>query len=98
MSSHVTFLLLGLGAGAAIAALALGVVVTHRTSGIINFAHAAVGMFVAFSYYELRATGDLVLPIIGLPERFHLIDRPTVSTALIISLIYAAAIGAFFIG
>lgn len=95
MSSHVTFLLLGLGAGAAIAALALGVVVTHRTSGIINFAHAAVGMFVAFSYYELRATGDLVLPIILLPERFHLIDRPTVGTALIISLIYAAAIGAF---
>jgi branched-chain amino acid transport system permease protein len=94
VSSHVTFLLLGLGAGAAIAALGLGVVVTHRTSGIINFAHAAVGMFVAFSYYELRATGDLVLPIIGLPERFHLIDRPTVSTALIISLLYAALIGA----
>lgn len=94
MTSHVTFLLLGLGAGAAIAALALGLVVTYRASGVINFAHAAVGMFIAFSYYELRATGDLVLPIIGLPDRFHLIDRPTVSTALIVALVYAAIIGA----
>lgn len=94
MTSHATFLLLGLGAGATIAALGLGVVVTHRASGIINFAHAALGMFIAFVYYELRATGDLVLPILGLPERFHLIDRPTVSTALIIALLYAAAVGA----
>ena len=94
MTSHVTFLLLGLGAGAAIAALGLGVVVTHRTSGIINFAHAAVGMFIAFSYYELRASGDLVLPILGLPERLHLIDRPTVGTAFIIVLVYAALVGA----
>ena len=93
MSTHVTFLLLGLGAGATIAALGLGVVITHRASGIINFGHAAIGMFVAFAYYELRATGDLALPIIGLPGRVHLIDRPTVSTALAISLIYAALLG-----
>lgn len=95
MSSHLTFLLLGLGAGAVIAALGLGVVVTYRTSGIINFSHAAIGMFIAFAYYELRASGDLVLPILGLPDRVHLIDRPTVSTALIITLLYAALLGAF---
>lgn len=94
MSSHATFLLLGLGAGAAIAALAIGIVVTHRSSGIINFAHAAIGMFVAFSYYELRDSGDLVLPILGLPDRVHLIDRPTVGTALVVVLVYAAVIGA----
>lgn len=94
MSSHFTFLLLGLGVGAVIAALGIGVVVTHRASGIINFAHAAVGMFLAFSYYELRATGDLVLPIIGLPDRFHLVDRPTVGTALVVIVVYAMAFGA----
>lgn len=94
MTSHITFLLLGLGAGAVIAALGLGIVVTHRASGVINFAHAAIGMFLAFSFYELRATGDLVLPVLGLPERVHLIDRPTVSTALFIVLLYAALVGA----
>lgn len=92
--SHLTFLLLGLGVGAVIAALGLGIVVTHRASGIINFAHAAIGMFLAFAFYELRASGDLVLPVIGLPDRIHLIDRPTVSTALVLVLLYAAVLGA----
>ena len=59
MTSHLTFLLLGLGVGAVIASLALGIVVTHRASGVINFAHAATGTFIALGYYELRATGDL---------------------------------------
>ena len=60
---------------------------------MINFAHAATGTFIALGYYELRATGDVVLPVLGLPERFHLIDRPTVATALFVSLTYAALIG-----
>lgn len=94
MTSHLTFLLLGLGAGAVIAALGIGLVVTRRASGVINFAHAAIGTFVALAYYELRASGDLVLPILGLPDRVHLVDRPTTATALVIALLYAALIGA----
>ena len=39
----------------------------HRSSGVVNFAHAAMGMYVAFAFFEFRATGDLVLPILGLP-------------------------------
>ena len=40
MTTHLSNLLLGLGIGAVIAALGMGVVVTHRASNVINFAHA----------------------------------------------------------
>lgn len=93
MTSHGTFLLLGLGVGSVIAALGIGIVVTHRASGVVNFAHAATGAFIALAYYELRATGDLVLPVVGLPDRVHLVDRPTTATALVIVALYAVLIG-----
>ncbi len=92
--NHITFLILGLGSGAVIALLAIGVVIAHRASHVVNFAHAATGMYVAFAYYELRATGDLVLPILGLPSRVGLVARPTTATALLICLLLAAALGA----
>jgi branched-subunit amino acid ABC-type transport system permease component len=51
VSDHLTYLVLGLGGGAVIGALAIGVVITHRASNVINFAHGAIGMYVAFAYY-----------------------------------------------
>ena len=93
--SHLTFLIIGLGSGAVIAALGVGVVVAHRASTVVNFAHAAMGMYLAFVYYELRASGDLVLPVFGVPSRFHLIDRPTVFFSLAVSMVLAALCGAF---
>lgn len=98
MTDHLTFLLLGLGTGSVIAALGIGIVVTHRASRIVNFAHAATGTFLALAYYELRATGDLVLPVLGLPDRIHLVDRPTTATALLVIAVYAALIGAALYG
>ncbi len=92
--NHLTFLVLGLGSGAVIALLAIGIVVTHRASRVVNFAHAAIGMYVAFVYYEFRATGDVVLPILGLPARVPLVPRPTVVTALVVALVLAALLGA----
>lgn len=95
MTSHLTYLLLGLGGGAVIALLALGLVVTYQSSNVVNFAHAALGAYLAFAFYHLRETGDLVLPILGLPDRIHLVDRPTVATALTIIVIVAGLLGAF---
>ena len=94
MTSHLTFLLLGLGVGAVIAVRGIGIVVTHRASGVVNFAHAATGTFIEMAYYELSASGDLVLPILGFPDRVHVVDRPTTTTALLIIMVYAALIGA----
>ncbi len=76
-----------------IAALGLGVVVTYRSDGVVNLAHAAIGSFLAFAFYEFRETGDLVLPLVGLPNRIPVIPRPTVATALAVIVVYGAAIG-----
>ena len=81
--------------------LAIGLVITFRASNVLNFAHAAMGMYIAFVYYGLRnfdvasteRGGDLVLPIIGLPSHVHIVDRPTVLTALLIALVLAALLG-----
>ena len=43
------FILAGLGGGAVVAALALGLVLTNRATGVINFAFGAMGMYVAFA-------------------------------------------------
>lgn len=65
MSSHLQYLLLGTGSGAVIAALALGILLTYRASGVVNFAHAAMGMFLAYTYGSLRRSGELLVPILG---------------------------------
>ncbi|MFN8017573.1 MAG: ABC transporter permease [Acidimicrobiales bacterium] len=98
MSSYLGYLLAGLGGGAVIASLALGLVLSHRTSGVVNFAHAAMGMYVAFAFYDFRETGDWVLPILGLPDRIHLIARPTRATGLCFAVVLAAALGLLVYG
>ncbi|HWL46046.1 MAG TPA: ABC transporter permease [Ilumatobacter sp.] len=52
----------GLSQGALIAAIALGVVLTYRGSGVVNFANGAVAMYIAYVYAVLRREGDLFLP------------------------------------
>jgi branched-chain amino acid transport system permease protein len=49
------FGLLGLGAGALIAGIALGVVLTYRGSGIINLATGAVAMVAGYSFWSLKS-------------------------------------------
>ncbi|MEV8634632.1 ABC transporter permease [Streptosporangium sp. NPDC051023] len=56
------FMMLGLGYGALIAGLATGMVVTYRSSGVINIAAGATAAYSAYVYSELRTTGTLVLP------------------------------------
>ena len=62
MSDHITFLLLGLGTGAVYAALALGLVTTYRSSGVINFGTGAVALYSAYTFAYLRE-GQLFSPI-----------------------------------
>jgi len=51
----VLFVLLGIGAGAVIAGIAMAVVVTYRGSGIINLAIGAVSMVAAYMFWSLRS-------------------------------------------
>jgi ABC-type branched-subunit amino acid transport system ATPase component/ABC-type branched-subunit amino acid transport system permease subunit len=52
----IQFAILGLGAGAAYAMLAHGIVVIYRGSGVINFAQGAQGMIAAFVFADLHAS------------------------------------------
>lgn len=53
----------GLAAGAIFAVAAGGLVVTYVTSGIFNFAQGAIGMVLAFVYWELRENHHLPTPL-----------------------------------
>jgi branched-chain amino acid transport system permease protein len=54
MELVVLFALLGLGTGALIAGIALGVVLTYRGSGIINLATGAVAMVAGYAFWSLK--------------------------------------------
>ena len=93
MNTYVEFLLLGLGNGGVFAALAMALVVTYRSSGVLNFATGAQALYAAYTYSLLR-NGQLLIPIPGL--------GPTVSVgsdlgfwpALLITLGIQAVMGA----
>ncbi|HJT37673.1 MAG TPA: ABC transporter permease, partial [Actinomycetota bacterium] len=56
-------LIIGVAISAVYAISATGLVVTYVTSGIFNFAHGAIGMFLAFVYWELRVNRGWPTPI-----------------------------------
>ncbi|MBD0739253.1 ABC transporter permease subunit [Streptomyces sp. CBMA29] len=94
MDEYLVFAVLGLGAGAVTAALGMGLVMTYKGTGFINFAHAAVALWGAFAYDELRRSGDLVLPVVLVPCRIPLGGPEPLRLALPLALLLAAAIGA----
>jgi branched-chain amino acid transport system permease protein len=57
------YTLYGIMAGSVYAIAASGLVVTYTTSGIFNFAHGAVGMLAAFTYWQLRIQWDWPAPV-----------------------------------
>ena len=63
MRDLVTFTILGITTGAIYAVAASGLVVTYTTSGIFNFAHGAMGMLAAFTYWELRINRGWPAPL-----------------------------------
>ena len=63
MQTFLTFLVLGVTLAAVYAISATGLVVTYITSGVFNFAHGAVGMFLAFVYWELRVNQGWPTPL-----------------------------------
>jgi len=95
MSSYFLFLILGLGSGATYAILGQGLVLKYRSSGVVDFAHGAVAMFIAYVFINLRSFGELELPVVLIPHQISLNGGAGISTALaiVISLAYAAVFG-----
>ncbi len=63
MTEFLAFTVLGIVTGAVYAIAASGLVVTYTASGIFNFAHGAMGMFMAFTYWQLLVVVGLPTPI-----------------------------------
>src|SRR4051812_15944617 len=61
-----------IGGAALVAAVALGVVLTYRSSGVVNFANAATATYAAYMYTGLRRDGHLFLP--PLPNPLALVE------------------------
>jgi len=97
VTSHLVFLLLGLANGAVFASLALGLVVTYRSSGVVNFATGAIALFTAYMYAFLRQ-GKLLLLIPGLPQTVGIGAKLGFVPALIVALILAALVGLILYG
>jgi branched-chain amino acid transport system permease protein len=53
MTTFLAYTIIGLATGCIYALTASGLVVTYTTSGIFNFAHGAIGMVMAFTFWEL---------------------------------------------
>lgn len=90
---HIGSLLLGLGSGGVFAALALALVITYRSSGVINFATGAIALYVAYTYAALRR-GEFLVVVPGLPSSID-IGRPLgFVPAAAVALLVAAFLGA----
>ncbi len=59
MNVFLTYTVIGVVVGATYAITASGLVVTYATSGVFNFAHGAIGMVAAFTYWELTVAHHL---------------------------------------
>src|SRR3954471_12050874 len=59
MEQFLQLTVVGLVVGCLYALTATGLVVTYTTSGIFNFAHGAMGMFLAFVYWQLAVGWDI---------------------------------------
>jgi ABC-type branched-subunit amino acid transport system permease subunit len=95
MSSYILFLILGLGSGATYAILGLGLVLKYRSGGVVDFAHGALAMWIAYVFVDLRTTGVLPFPWIVLPHQVTVSSTGIDTTlAVVISLTYAAVLGA----
>ena len=92
MSSHIDFLLLGLGNGAVYAALAVAIVVVYRSSGVLNFATGAMALNSAQTYVFLRQ-GLLFVLLPFLPNTVGVGGPWGFWAALALTMVLSAALG-----
>jgi ABC-type branched-subunit amino acid transport system ATPase component/ABC-type branched-subunit amino acid transport system permease subunit len=97
VTDHLVFLILGLGSGAVYAALGMSLVVTHRSSGVVNFSTGAIALYVAYTFAFLRQ-GKVLVPIPGLPETISLASPLTFASCLVIALAVAVVLGLVLYG
>ncbi len=106
--SMLFFVVVGVTLGSIYAIAACGLVVTYTTSGIFNFAQGAIGMLMAFVYWELKVNLGLqtmlallltivvLAPLLGVA--IGLAFRPLADAPLIAQIVATVGLMLFFIG
>jgi branched-chain amino acid transport system permease protein len=98
-----------LTAGSIYAIAASGLVVTYTTSGVFNFAQGAIGMIMAFLYWEVRVNRDwpawialIFVVLIAAPLLGAVIERtlmrPLVDAPLVVKLVVTIGLMFFLMG
>ncbi len=89
---HFAYLAMGIGNGAVYAALGLALVMTFKSSGVVNFATGAIALYTAYTYAYLRQ-GVLLNPIPGFEAKIDLGTKLGVAPAMAIALVIATLLG-----
>ncbi len=107
--SIISMLIVGISLGSIYAIAASGIVVTYTTSGIFNFAQGAIGMFMAFMYWQLRVEWGLpapiaivlcvlvIAPLLGATIE-RILMRHLVDATLVVQLVVTVGLMLFFMG
>jgi branched-chain amino acid transport system permease protein len=104
MKEAIAYSIMGLGSGGFYALMAMGIVVAFKGSGVINFSHGAIAMYVAFQFYNLRSEGVFHLPWfdilptswLNLPVKFSLNDGMPINfwLCVLLALLTSLLVGA----
>jgi len=99
--THLAWSFLGLGNGATFAALGLALVLTYRSSGVINFATGAQALYAGYTYkFLLEGKLFTVVPFLNLlgvdddDSTISLGHNFSVAEALVLTLVISALVGA----
>jgi branched-chain amino acid transport system permease protein len=109
MTTFLALTTLGIVVGCIYALTATGLVVTYNTSGIFNFAHGAIGMVAAFSYWQLTVAWGwpslvalVAILLVGAPLFGALVERvlirPLKGAAVDLSIVITLGLLLFLIG
>lgn len=103
MKEAIAYSIMGLGGGGFYALMAMGIVVAYKGSGVINFSHGAIAMYVAFQFYNLRTEGVFHLPWfdilptswLNIPVKFSLNDGMPINfwLCVLLALLTSVLIG-----
>ncbi len=104
MKEGIAYAIMGLGYGGFYALMAIGIVIAYKGSGVINFAHGAIAMYVAFQFSYLRSEGTFRFPwldpiptsFLNLPVTLSLSNGEPINfwIAVLLSLFTALILGA----
>lgn len=66
MGDFLPFVVIGIATGSVYGIAGMGLVLTYKTSGILNFAHGAIATAAAFAFFEFHVHNELPWPIAAL--------------------------------